>query len=46
MRAFAFVRVRRVQVTGYYGYVNRLVAGLGVPFGDSSPTLVEGAPGL
>jgi len=29
-----------VQVTGYYGYVNRLVAGLGVPFGVG-----EGAPG-
>ena len=38
--------VRSVQVIGYYGYVNRLVAGLGVPFGDSSATLVEGAPGL
>ena len=37
---------RSVQVIGYYGYVNRLVAGLGVPFGDSSATLVEGAPGL
>jgi hypothetical protein len=36
----------REQVTSYYGYVNRLVAGLGVPFGAASPALVEGAPGL
>eukprot|EP01047_Picozoa_sp_COSAG01_P014496 COSAG01_NODE_707_length_14133_cov_34.324093_10_plen_46_part_00 len=36
----------RVQVISYYGYANRLVAGLGVPFGNSSPKLVEGQPGL
>lgn len=35
-----------VQVVAYYGYVNRLVAGLGVPFGSSCAALVEGAPGL